>query len=60
MKETSSKHYAWLKSIRIMTRNGYMCDDDCERIQKYFLKEIQRTVQQLFVSEQDTNKAVQQ
>ncbi len=53
MKDKSLKHFAWLKSIKVMVRGqGYMTDDDCHRIQEYFLKELHRAVQETFVKEE--------
>jgi len=39
------KHFSWLKSIRIQTSNGYMNDEDCNRIEEYFLKEMQKAME---------------
>lgn len=30
------KDFKWLKSIRTLHKNGYICDEDCHRIMEYF------------------------
>jgi hypothetical protein len=45
------KHYLWLKSIRVLTNNGYLCDEDCHRIEKYFKEQIKIVVDRVWENE---------
>ena len=47
------KHFNWLKSIRVNTSNGYICDEDCERIEEYFIGQIKKTVQRVWEENSD-------
>jgi len=49
------KHYAWLKSIRTTTHNGYLSDEDCYRIEEYFKKQVKKTVEKMWLEVKDGN-----
>lgn len=48
MEDKPSKHFGWLKSIRLSVNNGYMCDEDCERIEEYFISQLEKTIRKVY------------
>ena len=39
-----------------MTRNGYLCDDDCNRIEEYFINQMKKTVNKMWEAINDESR----
>jgi len=50
------KNIAWLMSIRLSTRNGFMCIEDAERIEDWYLKHTKQTIEKAW-NDQQTEKS---
>jgi len=50
------KNIAWLQSIRLTSKNGFMCFEDAERIDQWYRKHLEKTIDKVWNEQDDKRK----